>query len=410
MWQRYNAFLRTPPETTVQWHDAETDARGWLIINSRRGGAAGGGTRMRPGADPREVVYLAKAMELKFSLAGPSIGGAKAGIDFDPSDPRKPEVLERWYRAIAPYLRECYGTGGDLNVDEVAEVIPTFERLGLHHPQEGIVRGHLAPGRERFRRIARSLKEGVEAPVPASLGLAGEPVTVSDMITGYGVARAIQHFYERQGRRIEGVSVLLEGFGNVGASCGLYLARAGARIIGITDAEKALAAPDGLGVAELEDLVRRRRSKLIPDDDPRVLPAEERDRILDMPAEVFVSAAASGSLTGAMLDRLAAIGVEVIASGANQPFREFRIGSTRVAQRADRRFSVLADILANCGMARTFSYLMESRARPCADAIFEAVDETIGAALDEVLERNGGRATDLLAATLGLALDRVGAP
>ena len=103
MWKRYNAFLRKPPAVTVDWHDAETGARGWLVINSLNGGAAGGGTRMRVGVTPREVVYLAKAMELKFSLAGPSIGGAKAGIDFDPSDPRKPEVLERWYRAIAPY-------------------------------------------------------------------------------------------------------------------------------------------------------------------------------------------------------------------------------------------------------------------------------------------------------------------
>jgi glutamate dehydrogenase/leucine dehydrogenase len=66
----------------------ETGARAWLVINSLRGGAAGGGTRMRLGLDPREVIYLAKAMELKFSISGPPIGGAKTGIDFDPLDPR----------------------------------------------------------------------------------------------------------------------------------------------------------------------------------------------------------------------------------------------------------------------------------------------------------------------------------
>lgn len=79
----------------MSWIDAETSARAWLIINSSRGGAAGGGTRMRLGVRPREVTYLAKAMELKFALAGPPIGGAKTGIDFDPTDPRKLEVLER---------------------------------------------------------------------------------------------------------------------------------------------------------------------------------------------------------------------------------------------------------------------------------------------------------------------------
>lgn len=79
MWKRYHAFLRQPPELRLEWRDRPTGARGWLVINSLRGGAAGGGTRMRPGVDAREVVYLAKAMELKFSVSGPAIGGAKAG-------------------------------------------------------------------------------------------------------------------------------------------------------------------------------------------------------------------------------------------------------------------------------------------------------------------------------------------
>jgi glutamate dehydrogenase (NAD(P)+) len=85
------------------------------------------------------------------------------------------------------------------------------------------------------------------------------------------------------------------------------------------------------------------------------------------------------------------------------------MGATRIAQLADRRFSVLADILSNCGMARTFSYLMESNARPDSDAIFTAVAATIEDALDEVLDRANGHDTSLLAATLGLALDRTGA-
>ncbi|HEX6939201.1 MAG TPA: Glu/Leu/Phe/Val dehydrogenase dimerization domain-containing protein [Longimicrobiales bacterium] len=409
MWKRYNAFLRKAPEVTIHWRDEETGARAWLVINSLRGGAAGGGTRMRPGISPREVVYLAKAMDLKFSLSGPAIGGAKTGIDFDPADPRKAGVLERWYRAIMPYLRHHYGTGGDLNVDEVLEVIPTFQRLGLQHPQEGVVRGHVAPDGERFERIIRNLKQGVEATVPDAWGLAGAPMTVSDLVTGFGVARAVEHYYARNGRSLEGVRVQLEGFGNVGAACGVYLARAGARIVGIADARSALVAPEGLCAAEVEELVRRRVNKLLPDD-PRKRPAAEAAGFDDVGAEVFVCAAVSGSLTEERLDRLAAAGVRVIASGANQPFREMRLGSTRVAQRADRRFAILADILANCGMARTFSYLMEEDAQPDAESIFTAVDRTIGDALDEVLDRSGSRIKGLLAATLGLGLDRVGAP
>ena len=44
---------------------------------------------MHPRLDRREVENLAKTMEVKFSVSGPQIGGAKSGIAFDPSDPRK---------------------------------------------------------------------------------------------------------------------------------------------------------------------------------------------------------------------------------------------------------------------------------------------------------------------------------
>src|SRR4051794_18381870 len=116
-------FEHKTPEIVFEWSDAETGARGWTVINSLRGDAAGGGTRMRAGLDRREVESLAKTMEVKFTVSGPAIGGAKSGIDFDPADPRRDEVLKRWFRAVAPLLKNYYGTGGDLNVDELADVI-----------------------------------------------------------------------------------------------------------------------------------------------------------------------------------------------------------------------------------------------------------------------------------------------
>lgn len=413
MWRRYASFLRKTPELTLAWSDRETDARAWLVINSLRGGAAGGGTRMRLGLDPREVTYLAKGMELKFSISGPPIGGAKTGIDFDASDPRKPDVLERWYRAAMPVLRDRYGTGGDLNIDEVLDVIPAFERLGLHHPQEGVVRGHLGPDDRQFRAIMDRMQYGVAAPIEATAGetaaVDGVHLTVADVITGFGVAASVRRLYAGRGMSLDGVRVLLEGFGNVGAAAGLYLARAGARIVAIRDARSTLFEPDGADAHALEALLRRREHKLLPADDPRVRSGSDRARFRDVTADVFVCAAISESITPRTLDDLERSGVSVIACGSNQPFREVKIGSTLVAQEADRRFSVIADILANCGMARTFSYLMESNAQPSAEPVFAAVNRTIEATLDEVLDRAAGAHTGLLSATLGLALDRIGA-
>jgi glutamate dehydrogenase/leucine dehydrogenase len=409
MWSRYNAFLLEPPELTVAWQDPETSARGWLVVNSLRGGAAGGGTRMRLGANPREVRYLAKIMELKFALAGPDIGGAKSAIDFDPRDPRKPEVLERWYAAILPYLRDRYGTGGDLNVDEVHEVIPMIQALGLDHPQEGIVRGHLRPGADAFREIIEALDRGVKAPVTGDRGVAGRDVAVADMVTGYGVARSVMDYYERVGQPLADARVSLEGFGNVGAAAGLYLARAGARLVAISDAEKTLLDPDGLDAREVERFMAEGPDRLLPDDS-RCARGAGRDAFFQAPADVLVCAAISGTLTEDRLDQLSAAGVEVIAAGANHPFRERQLGSTRVHRIADGRFAVLTDFLANLGMARTFSYLMETGCVPDPNAIFSAVDATIAAEVDATLERAGRPDRELMAATLGLALDRIGAP
>jgi glutamate dehydrogenase/leucine dehydrogenase len=402
-WRRYGAYLRRPPEIVFEWSDPATEARGWLVINSLRGGAAGGGTRMRSGLTRREVTYLAKTMELKFAFSGPPIGGAKSGIDFDPTDPRREGVLRRWFRAAAPFLRACYGTGGDLNVDEVRDVIPCCAAAGVLHPQEGVVRGHL--GGTDPAGALRALDLGVQAPVDGPLGVAGAALSVADMVTGYGLARSIIHFYEARGESVAGRRVLVEGFGAVGGPCALYLARAGARVVAVADRDKTLVAPGGLGAAEMERLLVGRDDKLLPAGDPR-LSAGPR-RFWEAEGEIFVAAAASGTLDTAALDSLAARGVQMIACGANQPFRETGLGATRVQRQADRRFTVIPDVIGNCGMARAFSHLMTDGFEGGPAALFAAVDRTITDALADVLERAGGRPTGLLGAAFDHALDLV---
>lgn len=409
VWARYGAYLRRPPLIAFEWSDSETDARGWLIINSLRNGAAGGGTRMRPGLTRREVTYLAKTMQLKFAFSGPPIGGAKSGINFDPTDPRRAGVLQRWFRAVAPQLREYYGTGGDLNVDEMLDVIPCCTAVGLTHPQQGVVRGHLRPAGGEIARIFDALDEGVKAPVRNGHGLADMPLPVADLITGYGLAQSIIRLYEQQDREIRGARVLVEGFGAVGGPCALYLARAGALIVGIADREKVLLQPKGMAMEEVERLVAGREDKLLPRNDARCLHGMDRERFWEVPADVFVAAAASETLDESMLDQLENQGVGVIACGANQPFREAKMGATRIARLADQRFTVIPDVIANCGMARAFSYLMcDAPDATDTAAIFHAVDRTITDALREVNDRSRSQPRGLLAAALDYALDEAG--
>ena len=131
-------FEEKKPEIIFEWKDKYTDAEGWIVINSLRGGAAAGGTRMRIGVTRDEVLALAKTMEIKFTIAGPPIGGGKSGINFDPRDPRKKEVLERWYAAAKPLLKTYYGTGGDMNVDEVHEVMQFAKKMEFYFHWRGL--------------------------------------------------------------------------------------------------------------------------------------------------------------------------------------------------------------------------------------------------------------------------------
>ena len=80
-------FENKAPEIVFEWHDAETPAKGWVVINSLRGGAAGGGTRMRKGLDRREVESLAKTMEVKFSVVRPGHRRRQVGHRLRPGRP-----------------------------------------------------------------------------------------------------------------------------------------------------------------------------------------------------------------------------------------------------------------------------------------------------------------------------------
>jgi glutamate dehydrogenase/leucine dehydrogenase len=49
-------------------------------------------------------------MEVKFSVSGPAIGGAKSGINFDPNDPRK-KVFYNAGKSSISFIESYYGTG-----------------------------------------------------------------------------------------------------------------------------------------------------------------------------------------------------------------------------------------------------------------------------------------------------------
>ena len=369
-------------EIVFEWNDSETNAQGWVVINSLRGGAAGGGTRMRVGLDKHEVLSLAKTMEVKFTVSGPAIGGAKSGINFDPNDPRKEGVLKRWYKAISPLLKNYYGTGGDLNVDEIHEVIPMTRELGVLHPQEGVFNGHFNPSVEEQVMAIKQLQEGVLLPVvnaqytPDTSG----KYTVADMITGYGVSEAVNHYYKTYGGSIEGKRVIIQGWGNVGAAAAYYQAQLGAKVVGIIDRVGGLLKPEGFTFEEIKALFLKKDGNFLYADN--MMSFEEiNEKVWTVGAEVFIPAAASRLITKEQVNAMVTNGLEVISCGANVPFADQAIFFGPIGEYTDEKVSVLPDFIANCGMARVFAYLMQANTEMTDKAIFEDTSKTIGNAI-----------------------------
>ena len=383
-------FENREPEIVFEWKDAETDAEGWVVINSLRNGAAGGGTRMRVGLDKREVVSLAKTMEIKFTISGPEIGGAKSGINFDPRDPRKQGVLERWYKAVYPLLKNYYGTGGDLNVDEIHEVIPITEGYGLWHPQEGVVNGHYNASKpDKIKKIGR-LRQGVSKIIedpeytPTTIS---QKFTVADMITGFGVAESVRHYYDLWGGDLKGKRVVVQGWGNVGATSALYLAKEGAKIVGIIDKVHGLIDLDGLGLEATKKLFAERDgNKLVGDN---LIPfAEVNEKIWSIGADIFIPAAASRLVSKEQAAQLLENGLEVVSCGANVPFADEAIFYGPINEMVDQKAALIPDFIANCGMARAFAYFMSGDILMTDDAIFKDVSNTIQKALKDVHAQN----------------------
>jgi len=387
--QRYE---NKEPEIVFHWNDPETEAEGWTVINSLRGGAAGGGTRMRKGLDRNEVLSLAKTMEVKFTVSGPAIGGAKSGINFDPADPRKKGVLERWYAAVSPLLKSYYGTGGDLNVDEIHEVIPITEESGVWHPQEGVFNGHFRPTEaDKINRIGQ-LRQGVIKVLenPAYSPDVSRKYTVADMITGYGVAEAARHFYDIYGGDLKGKRAVIQGFGNVGAAAAYYLSHEGAKIVGIIDAAGGLINEDGFSFEEIKNLFLAKQGNKLASSD--LIPFEEaNERVWNLKTEMFLPCAASRLVTQEQIDAMIENGLEVISCGANVPFADKEIFFGPIMEHTDERVSVIPDFISNCGMARVFAYFMERRVQMTDEAIFNDTSLTIKNAIEKTHKHNSSR-------------------
>jgi len=376
-------FEQTPPEIVFEWKDKELGAEGWVVINSLKGGAAGGGTRMRKGLNRNEVESLAKTMEIKFTVSGPQIGGAKSGINFDPQNPKKAEVLKRWYKVIMPLLKNYYGTGGDLNIDELVEVIPITESYGLSHPQEGVVNGFFSMEISKHKDKIERLQFGVSKQVTDKkyIPTTANNYKIADLITGYGVSEAVKHYYTIWGGEIKNKKAIIQGWGNVGAAAGFYLANYGVKIVGIVDYNGGLINTEGFNIQEIEALLASKKS--LKEQTTFMDYETIMQQIWSVGAEIFIPAAGSRMVEKSQLDTMIANGLEVVSCGANVPFNDAEIFMGNILSEVDQKIAIIPDFIANCGMARVFAFLMENEGEITDEILFKDTSNVIKDALQK---------------------------
>ena len=124
------------------------------------------------------------------------------------------------------------------------------------------------------------------------------------------------------------------------------------------------------------------------------IPFEEiNNKIWAQNAEIFIPAAASRLVSREQITQMISSGLEVISPGANVPFADKEIFFGPIMEFTDSQVSLLPDFISNCGIARVFAYLMESRVKlPMQDeAIFRDTSETIKRALMSTFNKNNSK-------------------
>lgn len=400
-------FENTRPEIVFEWKDSETEAEGWVVINSLRGGAAGGATRMRKGLDKHEVESMAKTMEVRFTVSGPPIGGAYSGINFNPLDPRKTGVLQRWYSAVMPLLKYYYGTTGDVNVDELSEIIPITESVGILHPQEGVFAGHYKASDEEKKIRIDQLRQGMRKVIEDEryTPSVDKKHTVENMCTGFGVAQSVKAYYEKWGGDIKKKRAVIQGWGNVGAAAGFYLTQMGVKVVGIVSHEGGLINQQGFSLDEIKALVNNKNgNKLVS---KNMLPFfMVNQKVWDLEFEIFVPAATSHLIIKDQIDRMIASKIEVFPCAAHVPFFDPEIFLGPIGLYADEKFSVIPDFIANSGRARACTYFMENPVPENDEPVFNDIADTIKQVLQKTHVLNPYR-TGIAQASFELALKQL---
>lgn len=278
-------------------------------------GPTKGGVRYHPNVSEEEVIALAAWMTWKCALVDLPYGGAKGGVICDPLKLSEKE-LERITRRFTTEIMPILGPDKDI---PAPDVFTTSKTMAWMMDTFSMFTGHTVPavvtGKPEVLGGSKGRKEA----------------------TGRGVAIATRELYRALGKNLDGRTVIIQGFGNVGSHAALFLSLMGAKIIAASDQNMGLIDNNGLNIPELMSCTDKNRCLESYSGAKHINP----DDILFLEADILIPAALENQIRK---DNAGKFNVKAIIEGANGP----------VTPEADiileqKGIQVVPDILANAG-------------------------------------------------------------
>jgi glutamate dehydrogenase (NAD(P)+) len=306
-------------EVQVQIPIRQTDGRihvysGYRVQHNAARGPYKGGIRFHQEVDLDEVRALAALMSWKTAIVGLPFGGAKGGVNCDPSELR-PDEMQRITRSFIDKIEKVLGPTRDIPAPDVNT---NAQVMAWMMDEYGKLHGH----------------------TPAIV--TGKPISLGgsfgrEAATGRGVVICLQEAAPELGLQLSEMRVVIQGFGNVGSWAARIVADLGASVVGVSDAFGAVHAPGGIDVHALRHHI---------DDGGRItdfpgVDVIEPDELLGLECEVLIPAALGGMIHA---ENAARINARAVIEGANSP-------TTPRADEilADNGVLVVPDVLANAG-------------------------------------------------------------
>ena len=348
---------------------------GYRVQHNGARGPYKGGVRYHPSADLEEVRALAALMTWKTAIVDIPFGGAKGGIQVDPtqlSDAER-ERMTRRFMAQVSYIvganRDIMAPDMNTNAQTMAWMMDAYGQRAGHTP---------------------AIVTGKPVELGGSLG--------RDAATGRGCVIVMNEAVRDAGKDPEGMTVAIQGFGNVGSWAARLAAEQGYRVVAVSDVEGAITNEKGL---EIEGLIghSRESGSVVGFEDSEPM---DPDELLEMDVDVLMPAALGEVITTSNADRIRA---RLIIEAANHP-----ITPVADAMLRDKGVVIIPDILANAGGV-TVSYFEwtqniqqfqweESR-------VNDELNKKMTTAYQQVRDFAEAKEVDLRTAGFSLAVERV---